>query len=92
MDILAFFGDGECCRIIFINIRGKIGSFTTVPFWQTSSYGFHTDSTNQRCSFDASEGAVPSEDNFGFYNRVNNHFRCTESGESTTQVWLGGYD
>ena len=88
-DILQYVGDGQCLPIDFIDIRGNRDSNTTVPFWQSDSYQFHTDSTLKLCQFDGFHGSVVNEDNFGYYLSFNSAFRCTESQESTTQYWFG---
>ena len=90
LDLLNFTGVGECRKVDHINIRGHKASNITVPFWQSASFSFHTDSTEKRCEFNATEGSVDTEDNFGFYAQFNRQFRCTESDDSTTQYWFGG--
>ena len=73
----------------YINIRGHEGKNITVPFWQPQGQVFHTDSSFKPCTFDAKEGSVENEDNFGLYVSTNVKFKCTESDNSTTQFWLG---
>ena len=91
LDILTFNAEGACKKVDHINIRGHKASNITVPFWQSASFSFHTDSTKERCKFNAARDSVNSEDNFGFYHKVNPNFRCTESEDSTTQYWFGGH-
>ena len=94
LDITTFLGYGVCKKVEFINIRGNVGVHLTVPFWQDvgQKVNFCTDSTSMRsCSFDATRGAVPSEDNFGSYYTQNKNFRCTANPSATTQYWFGGY-
>ena len=89
IDIITFNGLGSCRMVDYINIRGQFGTNVTVPFWQGDSFSFHTDSTEAHCEFNAKDGSIGSEDNFGLYWTYNNEFRCTESEESTTQYWFG---
>ena len=88
IDILEFRSSGECSHVEFINLRDHKGLNTTVPFWQ-EKYPFHTDSFRNLCQFDARNGSLWNEDNFGFYSKYNPDFRCTESDDSTTQYWFG---
>ena len=81
----------QCKTVDYINIRGHEASNISVPFWQHDAYIFHTDSSIQACAFRPAQGSVSSEDNFGFYNKFNDDFRCTKSDEDTTQYWLGGF-
>ena len=89
VDILQFNGWGDCCYVNHINIRGHVGTNITAPFWQGESTSIHVDSSEKPCQFDARQGSVYDEDNFGYYGGVNAAFRCTESNTSTTQYWLG---
>ena len=89
VDFIAVKGSGVCRRVSYINVRGHEGSKLTIPFWQSSTEQLHTDSSRKRCEFDARQGSINSEDNFGNYGRFNRAFRCTESDESTTQYWIG---
>ena len=91
-DLIDFRGLGICRRVEYVNVRGHSCSDCDVSWWQDNNQIFHHDSGAARCGFDSSPGAVPSEDNFGFYASVNPNFRCTKSGqESTTNYWLGLY-
>ena len=56
-----------------------------------NTYMLTTDSSVTGCGFVASAGAVPSEDNFGYYGTINTNFRCTMADDSSTQWWFGGY-
>ena len=90
-DIIIYLGSGQCKKIEYINIRGHVGYQTTVPFWQTTNlYMLHTDSTARSCQY-GTTNAAHSEDNFGYYNRINPKFRCTADPTATTQYWFGGY-
>lgn len=89
-DLTTFLGASTCKEVEYINVRGHIGH-QTVAFWQGDGYMLHTDSSSSRCSFDASSGAKPSEDNFGHYGKTNSAFRCTAGPSATTQYWFGGY-
>ena len=89
VDILDYEDKRQCRKVDHINIRGHEDSNISVPFWQTADYIFHTDSSIQLCVFSARQGSVSSEDNFGFYNKFNPAFRCSETDEATTQYWLG---
>ena len=90
LDILTFEGFAVCHIVEHINIRGITGFNITVGFWQNSFLGFHVDSSELVCNFDARSGSLDDEDNFGQYKTCNNAFRCTESENSTTQYWFGG--
>ncbi|XP_031567568.1 uncharacterized protein LOC116302418 [Actinia tenebrosa] len=94
-DILSYLGRGECKNVEYINIRGINASFTTVPFWQSLASPadiLHTDSSLNPCAFDARQGAVASENNFGLLCiDTNPAFRASESADSTNEHWMGGY-
>ena len=91
VDILNYNGiDADRCRKVDqINVRGHAGFNITVPFWQGVNEPFHIDTRVQFCEFDAFQGSVGDEDNFGNYMYFNRAFRCTERDESTTQYWFG---
>jgi len=78
-----------CMKVDYINIRGHIGRNVTVPFWQKKDQVFHTDSSLGYCTFNAKQGSIYNEDNFGLYAIHNKNFTCTESNSSTTQLWMG---
>ena len=89
IDILEVYGNALCLKVDYINIRGNEGSSITSAFWQ--NFGpFYTDSGRKWCQYDARNGAVSNEDNFGFYHTYSRAFRCTETDGSTTQYWFGG--
>ena len=92
-DIMTFLGDGKCQPVEYVNIRGHAaGSGTTAQFWQMlNSYILHINSESTGCGFKPNIGAIPSEDNFGYYGSPNSNFRCTTSDDSTTQWWFVGY-
>jgi len=91
-DALAFLGSGVCLKTELVNIRGHIGIHRTARFWQVlGAYFLHIDSSAKGCQFDPTGGSTSSEDNFGFYDRLNPKFTCTMNGDSTTQWWFGGY-
>ena len=90
-NIVDFLGHGKCKRVEYVNIRGHNGTNLTVPFWADLKLGLHTDSSGVLCKFDASVGAVVSEDNFGVYWAFNTNFRCTQADNSTTQWWFGAH-
>ncbi|KAM7432473.1 hypothetical protein ABFA07_017110 [Porites harrisoni] len=77
-----------CFQFEFINIRGHECFNCTAPLW--NSPALHTDSGLTFCEFNATEGAVVSEDNFGSYSSANPLHRCSSVPNSTTQFWLGG--
>jgi hypothetical protein len=91
IDPIVYSGGGTCAKVEYINIRGHVGVGVTVPFWNTNAFHFHTDSSAKLCEYDATSGAVPSEDNWGYYQARNNGFRCTSSDDATTQFWYGDY-
>jgi hypothetical protein len=92
-DILDFLGREVCKNVEYVNIRGIKAVSTTVPFWQLSqSNALHTDSGSNACGYDARQGAVSSENNFGFLcDDGNPAFRAAEHADSTTDHWFGGY-
>ena len=91
-DITTFLGYKQCKKVEYINIRGYVGYHQKVAFWQVvNTYLFVTDSHYRGCDFDATSGATPSEDNFGYYGVTNTKFRCTSGPSATTQYWFGGY-
>ena len=90
-DIISLDAFQICKKIEYVNIRGHYASQTTVAFWQNENSMLHTDSKTKFCNFDASAGAMLSEDNFGHYVNINPAFRCTENQDGTTQVWFGDY-
>ena len=91
LDVVNFLGINVCKRVEYVNIRGYQCSDCYVPWWQIVNKNFlHTDSTATTCGFNPSQGAVFSEDNFGFYRAVNSNFRCTADASSTTNWWFGG--
>ena len=91
-DITTLLGHQQCKNVEYINIRGHAGYHQTVAFWQVrNAYLLHTDSSIRACQFDATSGATPSEDNFGYYGTIDSKFRCTSDLSATTQYWFGGY-
>ena len=90
-NIVDFLGHGKCNRVEYVNIRGHNGTNLTVLFWVDLKLGLHTDSSLVLCKFNASVGAVVSEDNFGLYWAFNTNFRCTQADNSTTQWWFGAH-
>lgn len=91
-DIMTYVGRGQCFPVDYVNIRGHAGSDTTAQFWQVQDLHLvHINSPSTGCAFKPNEGAVPSEDNFGFYREYNKNFRCTMGYDQTTQWWFGGY-
>ena len=78
----------KCFQFKFINIRGHECFNCTAPLW--NSPVLHTDSHHLICEFNATDGVVYSEDNFGFYSYENPLHRCSSDPNSTTQFWLGG--
>ena len=89
-------GDRSCRRYELVNIRGnQCENCTAWTGYQKDSMHLHIDSyysASKNCDFDGNESrdAVVNEDNFGFYDAVNQKFRCTSSSEATTQFWFGG--
>ena len=92
-DVMAFVGAGDCKKVEFVNIRGHQCAQCTAKWWQRSDYLAHIDSSYSGCDLDATQGAVSSENNFGYYMQgvINNKFRCTANHLSTTNWWFGGY-
>ena len=90
-DVVNFLENAVCKRVEYVNIRGHKCSNCDMIWTQVlQTYFLHTDSTIGTCGFKPSHGAVPSEDNFGFYGAVNSNFRCTADASSTTNWWFGG--
>ena len=90
-DVIEYNGAG-CKTVESINIRGHSSSRVSAAFYQNNDEHIHTDSYYDLgfgCTFDARQGSVENEDNFGLYISTNPAFRCTESDGSTTQYWLG---
>ncbi|XP_022781730.1 uncharacterized protein LOC111322809 [Stylophora pistillata] len=84
----------DVCRPYeYVNIRGNECVNCTARTWyKKGDYPLHIDSGKQNdCDFDEhSKDAVSSEDNFGYYSKINSKFRCTSSDSDTTQLWIGG--
>ena len=90
VDILKYNGAEDCKKIAYINIRGHNGTNITAACFQYHDQHFHTNSHfDFGCTFDARQGSVVNEYNFGFYLVTNPAFRCSESAGSTTQYWFG---
>ena len=83
---------GLCYKFEIINIRGFECLSCTAPIWyRKNKNSLHADSSRELCEFKGNSGdVVDDEDNFGNYEKVNPAFRCTSSGNSTTQIWMGG--
>ena len=85
-------GEPFCLLCEFVNVRGNECINCTVLTGYKSTTALHTDSwygAGNGCEFDGKPGAIESEDNFGLYSSYNNAFRCTSSGDSTSQFWVG---
>ncbi|XP_028413149.1 uncharacterized protein LOC114536005 [Dendronephthya gigantea] len=89
-DIVNFRQWRVCKRVEYVNIRGHQCSDCDMPWWQDLQSSLHTDSSYKTCGFDPTQGAVSSEDNFGYYSTVNPNFRCTADASATTNWWFGG--
>ena len=92
LDVITFEGSKVCKKLEYVNVRGHNCSLCTAPFYQKADSNLYIDSRKTNCDFRGSIGSVFSEDNFGLYEKVNTAFRCTESHESTTQLWFGDYN
>ena len=92
-DVVTFLGDAVCKKMEFINIRGHQCAQCTATRWQKiNTYPATIDSSyNKNCQLGATAGSVASEDNFGYYQSINNKFRCSAGPDSTTNWWFGGY-
>ena len=91
-NVVDYSGSIKCMKVEFVNIRGHMRMHLTASVWQSTSYFWHIDSSTSGCQFDPRYGAVPSEDNFGFYgDAINPKFRCNEGPDSTTQWWFGAH-
>lgn len=89
-DVMTFHGVGTCKKVEYINVRGLRCAHCTSGWWQSNIFPLHV-STEAKCEFKTTQGAVHSEDNFGLYVYQNVKFRCTSGPRSTTNVWFGGY-
>lgn len=90
-DPIDFTGLNSCKRVEYMNVRGHSCIDCEVAWWQDNHQMLHHDSASVGCGWDASSGAVRSEDNFGYYASTNRIFRCTELQDSTTNYWFGSY-
>ena len=91
-DPIDFNGLAVCKKVEYMNVRGHTCSNCDVAWWQDNNQMLHHDSSRAKCGFNPTDGAVATEDDFGFYKSFNTKFRCTESGrESTTNYWFGSY-
>ena len=83
---------GVCIQFEIINIRGFECVSCTAPLWNRKNRAsLHTDSSRNRCQFNANRGdVIDNEDNFGSYSTFNPAFRCSSGSDSTTQFWIGG--
>ena len=80
--------NGQCKRVQYIDIEGRNGYEAKVPFYQQmGEYPMHVDISHVDCGFSATRGW--NEDHFGFYEAINQNFRCTQTQQSTTQYWFG---
>lgn len=96
IDVLSESLVGTCKKVEYVNIRGIVGVNTEMAVWnKAGSWIFHTDSRHLGCAYNAKQGSVDTENNFGFYCEsdisMNTQFRGTANDESTTQYWFGGY-
>ena len=84
---------GHCVGVKYVNIRENYCKDCTVKFFQSSTQFLHIDNNNPKsttiCSLKDQNGAVQSEDNFGFYTHKNPKFKCSSSADSTTSWWFG---
>lgn len=84
---------GHCVDVKYVNIRESYCKDCTVKFFQSSTQFLHIDNNNPKstktCSLKDHNGAVLSEDNFGFYKHKNLKFTCTNHKDSTTSWWFG---
>lgn len=93
MNPLNNIGTGACTRMEFLDIRDNSCVNCTAAWWQDTNRpeSFHLDFSLDICEFDAREGSVKSENNFGYYVTVNPQFRCSADDAATTNFWLGSY-
>jgi hypothetical protein len=96
VNIISYVGNGVCKDVEFINVRGHQANNTQAYLWQyDGAWMIHFESQLAPCSFKANSGAVPSENDFGFYcegdHTMNRNFRGAMNDESTTQWWFGVY-
>ena len=91
-DAMTLDDHGVCMLMKYVNVRGHHCSNCTAAWWSHFKASLHLDSSSAKgCQFDASQGSVSSEDNFGLYSNTNSNFRCTSYPDATTNIWFGGY-
>ena len=76
----------------YVDVRGNNCFNCTMPWFQSKLLFFHTESVGPtNCQKSIADGSdyVWLEDNFGFYLTRNSKFRCTETLDSTTNMWFG---
>ena len=81
-----------CVKMEYIDIRGYHCYDCKALMIQGFSSHLHTDSRYwvKPCQFtSARDGSVESEDNFGYYEKINPLHRCTSGDNATTQWWFG---
>ena len=95
-DITALLTASSATCIMYerISVRGQGCQQCTGYFKQISSqHGFvdsyFTSKRSSPCQFEASNGVVYNEDNFGKYDVQNRAHACSASDSSTTQWWMG---
>ena len=81
-----------CVKMEYIDIRGYHCYDCTALMIQGFNSHLHTDSSYKvkTCQFtSARDSSVESEDNFGYYEKINPLHRCTSGDNATTQWWFG---
>lgn len=82
----------QCRTYEYLNIRDIECNECTAGTWQNNEM-WHLNSersvSTAGCEFNGEVGAVPHEQNFGYYVYFNVNFRCTSRQNSTTQHWIG---
>ena len=84
----------KCKTVEFIDIRTHSCTNCQVLVAHGGKWSLHIDSYYSRKTCltpfpESNDCGGSGEDNFGFYQCVNNQHRCSATEESTTQLWLG---
>ena len=88
LDILTYARGASCKEVEFINIRGHECTGCKADVFQGDTLTLHIYPSNKKCSFQVIN-FPDCEENFGYYNCINEKHRCTSSQKSTSQTWFG---
>ena len=85
-DPIDFEGNKICKRVEYVNVRVDNCSDCDVAWWQYDGVMLHHDSSSAQCGFDASSGAVVTEDDGVFTVPVILLFDALTPGENPLQT------